>query len=103
MFIAAGEPFYWQGAGKAVTGRFPAWERLEKTGQGLFRAPEDLAPRPAEEVVVKQGYLEQSNVDVIREMTDLIATMRIYEMNQKAIQTQDEILGKSVNEVGSIR
>ncbi|HHX51066.1 MAG TPA: hypothetical protein GX711_06475, partial [Clostridia bacterium] len=82
---------------------FPDWERLEKTGQGLFQAPEDLSPRPAEEVFVKQGYLEQANVDVVKEITDLITTMRIYEMNQKAIQAQDEILGKSVNEVGSIR
>ena len=76
--LLAGEPVE-----RLLLADFPAWERLEKTGQGLFRAPEDLAPRPAEEVVVKQGYLEQSNVDVIREMTDLIATMRIYEMNQK--------------------
>ncbi|MBE3573793.1 MAG: flagellar biosynthesis protein FlgG, partial [Moorella humiferrea] len=52
---------------------------------------------------IKQGWLERANVDLAREMVDMLAVMRIYEANQKAIQAADETLGKSVNEVGSLR
>lgn len=49
---------------------------------------------------VMQGYLEQANVQAVREMVDLIAAMRNYETNTKIIQIQDETLNKAVNEVG---
>lgn len=52
---------------------------------------------------VLQGYLEQSNVNVITEMVDMITVMRAYEANQKILQAQDETLGKAVNEVGAVR
>jgi flagellar basal-body rod protein FlgF len=39
----------------------------------------------------------------VEEIVDLITVTRIYEANQKAIQAQDEILGKSVNELGALR
>ena len=40
---------------------------------------------------VKQGYLESSNVDPVREITDLIAAQRAYEMNSKVITAADEM------------
>ena len=39
-----------------------------------------------------QGYIEQSNVDVVQEMVQMIVAMRAYEVNSKAIQTSDEML-----------
>lgn len=53
--------------------------------------------------VVKQGYIEQSNVNVINEMVNMITVMRAYEANQKVLQAQDEALEKAVNEVGRVR
>jgi len=52
---------------------------------------------------VKQGYLEQSNVNIVKEMVDMITVLRAYEANQKALQAVDETLGLAVNEVGSVR
>lgn len=52
---------------------------------------------------VKQGFLEKSNVDVTEIITDMIKIMRSYESSQKVIQQMDETLGKTVNEVGSVR
>jgi len=52
---------------------------------------------------VEQGYIEQSNVDIVREMVDMISVVRAYEANQKMIQAQDETLEKAVNEVGAVR
>ncbi len=40
---------------------------------------------------IQQGYLEGSNVDPVREITELIAAQRAYEMNSKVIQAADEM------------
>lgn len=76
--------------------------KLEKVGENYFAASEE-----AEEVTVttqiQQGFVERSNVDVIKEITDMIAVMRSYEASQKIIQAQDEMLNKAVNQVGSLR
>jgi flagellar basal-body rod protein FlgG len=40
---------------------------------------------------IQQGYLEASNVDPIKEITDLISAQRAYEMNSKIIQAADEM------------
>jgi flagellar basal-body rod protein FlgG len=42
---------------------------------------------------IYQGYLESSNVDPVRELTELIAAQRAYEMNSKVIQAADEMQG----------
>lgn len=52
---------------------------------------------------VQQGFVELSNVNVIREMVDMITVMRSYEANQKILQAQDGTLEKAVNEIGAIR
>ncbi|AYG58096.1 flagellar basal-body rod protein FlgG [Rhizobium jaguaris] len=40
---------------------------------------------------MKQGYLESSNVDPVKEITDLISAQRAYEMNSKVITTADDM------------
>jgi flagellar basal-body rod protein FlgG len=42
--------------------------------------------------VLRQGYLEASNVNIIQQITDLISAQRAYEMNSKAIETADQIM-----------
>lgn len=42
---------------------------------------------------VQQGYLELSNVDPVKEITELITAQRSYEMNSKVIQAVDEMYG----------
>jgi hypothetical protein len=39
-----------------------------------------------------QGFVESSNVDSVREITNLIVAQRSYEMNSKVISTADEML-----------
>jgi len=45
-----------------------------------------------------QGALESSNVEIVQEMTDMIAAQRAYEINAKAIQAGDEMMQKT-NEI----
>ncbi|HEY1794558.1 MAG TPA: flagellar hook-basal body complex protein, partial [Stellaceae bacterium] len=42
---------------------------------------------------IAQGYLEGSNVSVVDEMIDMIATQRAYELNTQAAKNVDEMLG----------
>ncbi len=42
---------------------------------------------------LQQGTLEGSNVNVVEELVNMIETQRAYEMNSKAIQTADQMLG----------
>jgi flagellar basal-body rod protein FlgG len=41
---------------------------------------------------LQQGFTESSNVDVVEEMVNMIETQRAYEMNTKAIETNDQML-----------
>ena len=43
--------------------------------------------------VLRQGYLEDSSVDPVREITELIEAQRGYEMNSKVISAVDQMLG----------
>ncbi len=42
--------------------------------------------------MIRQGYLENSNVNIIQQITDLISAQRAYEMNSKAIETADQMM-----------
>ena len=85
---------------KVVTFTNP--ETLRKVGNNLMSttAQSTQAPFTGE---IKQGYIEQSNVNVVKEMVDMISVSRAYEANQKALQAQDGTLEKAVNEIGSIK
>lgn len=74
---------------------------LRKYGMNLIQADPDA------EVVefsgsVRQGYIEMSNVNIVREMVDMITALRSYEANQKVLQSIDQTLDKAVNQVGSV-
>ena len=76
-------------------------QQLERAGDNLYRAGEDTDELEAGGNI-RQGYLEGSNVNVIKGMTQLIKATRMYELNQKMIQSHDETLSKAVNEVGRL-
>ncbi len=42
--------------------------------------------------VLRQGYLEQSNVDIVNEMVKLIEAQRAYETNSKVVQTAEDMM-----------
>lgn len=75
---------------------------LSKTSGTYFVPPQGVQGRVLGQgdVQVAQGFLETSNVNAIKTMTDLIETMRAFESYQRVIRTADDATGKSVNEVG---
>lgn len=78
--------------------------RLRKADDG-YLMPEDpeVLPKPAEDSRLRQGYVEESNVNIIEEMVDMLISFRAYEAGQKAIHAQDETLDKAVNDLGRVR
>jgi flagellar basal-body rod protein FlgF len=48
------------------------------------------------------GMLEGANVNIVREMVEMIEYLRAYETHQRAIQAQDETLGRAINEIARI-
>ncbi len=72
---------------------------LNKNGENLLTGAGAQEPFTG---TVVQNVIEQSNVDVIREMVDMIALMRSYEANQRIITSIDETLDRAVNEVGRV-
>lgn len=46
---------------------------------------------------IYQGFVEASNVEIAKEMVNMIVAQRAYEMNSKAIQTSDTMLGIANN------
>ena len=73
---------------------------LDPRGQNLFvetaasGTPSANTPGTNGLGTLQQGYVETSNVNVVSELVNMIQTQRAYEMNSKAIQTADQMLGK---------
>lgn len=82
---------------------FPQPYALKKSGNSLFALTDpDIAENKAERVEVRQGFLEFSNVDAIKMMTEMIEVLRGYEAYQKIIQSIDDTNSKAINDVGRL-
>jgi len=86
-----------QPLGQIELSRFANPSGLQAAGSNLFRAGEAAGERvdgpPGQGLgVIRQGHLEQSNVDPLRELVDLIQAQRAFEINSRTIQAADEIL-----------
>jgi flagellar basal body rod protein FlgG len=77
--------------------------RLTKAGSSYFQAPPGAAGQPAAAAVVKQGYLEGSNVNVPLAAVQLIQTSRNFEMLSRiAALLADQMDGRAVEQLGSL-
>lgn len=73
---------------------------LKKEGNSLYsNLDNNNIKRGPLETIVHQGFVEQSNVNVINEMSELIKAHRQFENMQKAISTYDNMAGKAASEI----
>ena len=74
---------------------------LRKEGHSLY-----INPHPQNRLTestktsVNQGFVEQSNVNTVAEMSELIKAHRHFESIQKAIKAYDDMSSRGVNEIG---
>lgn len=87
--------------GKVKLADFEDYNYLEKAGDNYYNAV-DGAIQKDSAGIIRQGCTEQSNVNVISEMVNLINITRAYEAGQKVIKTQDQLLDQTVNQVGKV-
>jgi flagellar basal-body rod protein FlgG len=71
---------------------------LEAMGRNLYKATQAtgepvLAFDSTQTSIMLQNFIESSNVKTVEEMVKLIVAQRAYELNSKAIQSSDEMLG----------
>lgn len=76
---------------------------LQKAGSNLYTTDQN-AITPVDEGVggFHQGYVEGSNADIIRGMTQMIETNRQFENHMKLIQAMDALDNKAANDIGRV-
>ena len=82
--------------------RFNSPEHLRKAGPGYFLPGENLPAASAEvseEALVRQSYLENSNVQVSNEMVKLIEVMRHFESAQRVMRGYDEAMDVAISTI----
>ncbi len=85
--------------GQFTLANFTNAKGLEAIGANLFLETSASGPSlvgsPGEDGLgtLRQGYLEDSSVDAVREVTELIEAQRGYELNAKVITAADQMLG----------
>lgn len=82
---------------------FPNANGLERQGSNLWRNTDNSgvpvvgAPKSGGRGLVNAGFLEQSNVDIGNEFTDLIVTQRGFQANTRVVTTVDEMMQELIN------
>ena len=103
VFISRDGQIEPQRVGQLELAIFPNDAGLEAIGDNLFlETPASGAaviafPGSEGFGTIEQGALETSNVNVVNEITNLIAAQRAYEMNSKVITTSDEMMRSVTN------
>lgn len=80
---------------------FEDYNYLKKFGETRCSAVEGAVEKEAAGTIL-QGFSEQSNVNVVSEMVNMITITRAYEAGQKAIQSIDSTLELAANSVGRV-
>jgi flagellar basal-body rod protein FlgG len=89
--------------GQLTLTRFVNQAGLLSIGDNMYQetpasgTPQDGLPSTDGAGDLQQGNLEQSNVDSVTEITNLIAAQRAYEMNSKVISAADQMLSTTSN------
>ncbi|MGA2193212.1 MAG: flagellar basal-body rod protein FlgF [Nitrospirota bacterium] len=77
---------------------FPVPANAVREGDSYFSYPSE--PAQAEGYKVEQGAVEQSNVNMLRDMTGMITALRAYEGFQKFIRSVEDTSNMATSEIG---
>jgi len=84
--------------GQIQLAQFINYEGLLKLGENLYAQSNGSGPpiigNPGQNGlgVIRQNYLESSNVEPVNELIDLITTQRAFELNSQVVQASDQVL-----------
>jgi flagellar basal body rod protein FlgG len=87
-------------AGETAIGKFSLVDfndnenKLIPTGDSCYLMPDpNIQPTEAQNIIVKQGYQEASNVQIIDELVDMILVSRLYEANMDSLTAEQQASG----------
>ena len=80
---------------------FEDTKSLKKQGNNVYSLEGNQKPQ-AVKTAVKQGALENSGVNAINQLTEMIKAQRLFETNISTLQLQDQTLGMAVTKLGSV-
>lgn len=86
-------------AGKLLIARFTNTDVLRKAGGNLYYPYNGEQPTAIQNPAIAQGMLEGSNLNIGREMSEMLMTNRVYESNQRILRMVDESLSRTVNDI----
>lgn len=89
-------------AGQIRMVEFEEPKRLTREGNNLYSASQEVQQKMAAATgtILQQGSLEMSNVNLPKEMVQMMLGMRAYEANQRVIQSVDTSIGQLIEQVG---
>lgn len=73
---------------------------LSRRGSSYFSADQNSLITDDTTSIVMQGYYEKGNVESLHEMVDMMRNMQMFEAQQRAMQTTDEMLSQATNTLG---
>jgi flagellar basal-body rod protein FlgF len=75
---------------------------LEYLGNGLFSASDDAGVVIQEQALLRQGFLEASNISPVGEMVQMMEAMRRFESAQRFARGYDQLMEKAISELGKV-
>ncbi|KQV92881.1 flagellar hook-basal body protein [Rhizobacter sp. Root1221] len=79
---------------------FEPGQALTPLDGGLFAEGRSPSLVSEADIDVRQGFLENSNVQQAREMVELMQTMRRFESMQRIVQGYDDLVGSAIRKLG---
>jgi len=75
---------------------------LQYLGNGMYASASGTVQDPESYPVVRQGFLETSNVTPVNEMVQMMETLRHFEASQRLVHGYDQMLEKAISELGKV-
>ena len=88
--------------GKIKVTAFEKPQKLARSADGKYLDRDGAGAKKTADYRVNSGYLEMSNVNAVREMTDMINIQRTFETYQKIILTLQDMDKISTNRIGKL-
>ena len=77
-------------------------QKLVKEGANLYSAGQGVAAQPDTKSVVRQGFVEKSNVNSVHEMSRMIEITRTYTQISALLQQQSDLHKSAIEKLAEV-
>jgi flagellar basal-body rod protein FlgF len=75
---------------------------LQYLGNGIFAADDSAGVVVQDQALLRQGFLEASNISPVGEMVQMMEAMRRFESAQRFVRGYDQMMEKAISELGKV-